>query len=235
MNPAQATKLLESIAPEELVPYRDYFHTIAPRDPTDILRRALFAFASVHTGWRANVDMYALLWDLGWLESREDLRDRIVESRAGLTEGRTRSIWEFSRLYQADPGWYLKGADELWAQYRDRVQARTLGLGHAKASFFVELVYPNDAEVVCCDTHMLQNFGLKGDSAPGQKMYNYVESHWVGECKRLGLAPTAARWHAWDRKQGHADSRYWSYCLEGGRPSAVCPRQLELFTYKETA
>lgn len=235
MQPQKATELLESIDPQELLPYRAYFDTITPRDSVEIFRRFLFAFASVHTGWRANVDLYSLLWDMSWINDKKLLCDRIVESRAGLTEGRTKNIWEFSEKYHADPTWYLKRQDEMWVQYRDRIQVRTPGLGHAKSSFAVELIYPNDSECVCGDTHQLASYGLKGNSSPSQKIYSYVEMHWVSECKRLGIAPVAARWYLWDRKQGHTDSRYWSRCLEGEKPGLVLPRQLELFSWAQTS
>lgn len=234
MNPAKATLLLESIDPEELKPYHEYFKAITPTTNEEKFRRGLFVFASVHTGWAANVNLYALLWDLDWLEDQERLRELIEESRAGLTNGRTKSIWQFSERFKLDPEWYEKKDNELWTQYRDRIQLRTLGLGHAKSSFLCELLYPNESEAICGDTHMLQNYDLKGNSVPSQKIYGYVEAHWVAECKRLGLAPVAARWYLWDRKQGHKDSRYWSYCLEGNKPGLVLPRQLELFTWKET-
>lgn len=234
MNPAKATAALESIDPKDLEPYREYFETITPKDETEVFRRALFAFCSVHTTWRYNVDMYAGLWSLAWTRNKSALRDVIFESRAGLTDGRTRSIWEFNENYWKDPKWYLKKDEELWPEYRDRVEARTLGLGHAKSSFFIEMVYPNESECVCGDTHQLQLYGLKGNSSPKRREYDYLERHWVEECKRLGLAAVAARWYLWDRKQGQTDSRYWSYAIEGGKPSVVTPRQLELFTWKET-
>ena len=234
MNPAKATAELESIDPAALEPYREYFASITPTDETEIFRRFLFAFASVHTGWTANVNLYSLLWPLGWTGDKERLRELVLESRAGLVNGRTDSIWEFNEKYWAEPEWYRKRDDELWAQFRDRIRARTRGLGHAKSSFAVELTYPNDSGVACIDTHLLQSYGLKGNSSPGERTYGYIEAHWAAECRRLGLAPVAARWYLWDRKQGKSDSRYWSYCLEGGKPDLVCPRQLELFTWKET-
>lgn len=227
--------MLESIKPKSLIPYKEYFDKITPKNETDIFRRALFAFASVHTGWKFNVNLYSLLWELAnWKDDKSRLYSLIDESRAGLTEGRTKSIWEFKENYWADPEWYQKKDDEMWVQYRDRIQGRTLGLGHAKSSFFVEMCYPNEAEVICCDTHVLQMYGLKGNSSPTQKTYSYIELHWVSECKRLGIQPVAARWCLWDLKQGHpGSSRYWSYCLEGEKPGLVLPRQLELFTWKE--
>ena len=234
MNPAKATAALESIDPADRVPYREYFETIRPKDETEIFRRFLFCFASVRVSWEANVNLYSLLWDLSWLEDKPKLRELVLESRAGLVNGRTDCIWGFHQRYAGNPEWYLKRDDELWAQYRDRIRGVTPGLGWAKSSFAVELLYPNEAEVVCADTHFLAHFDVKGNSSPSQRTYEYCESHWLMECQRLGLPPVAARWYRFDRVRGETNSRYWSYCIEGGKPDFVLPRQLELFTLAET-
>ncbi len=235
MNYANATKQLESLDRGALFSYHDYFNTIRPKDETEIFRRGLFAFASVHTTWRKNVDLYALLWDLEWMDSQEELRRRIEESRAGLTNNRTKFIWSFSKDYWKNPSFYLKTSDETWPEYRDRIESATLGLGHAKTSFFLEMVYFQDAKVVCGDTHQLQLYGLKGNASPGRKMMDYVERHWVEECTRLDLPPVTARWYFWDRKQNRKDSRYWSYVLEGEKPELTLPRQLSFMFYQEAA
>lgn len=214
-NPTGAIRALNSLSPAALAPYRTYFETITPGNPTEIFRRGLFAFASVHTSWQYNLALYVRLWDLDWLDDEAELRRRIQASRAGLTDGRTRSIWLFRQQYWANPGFYLRKPNEPWPAYRDRLKEVTLGLGHAKTSFFLELVFPNEAEIVCGDTHQLQLYGLRGNSSPTPAIYDFVESHWVLECRKLGLAPVASRWALWDLKQGHTDSRYWSHVLEG--------------------
>ena len=233
MNTAIATRALESINKDRLQEYHAYFDTIKPCDDTEIFRRGLFAFASVHTTWRKNVDLYALLWDMGWIFDQNELHRRILESRAGLTNNRTKFIWEFQKRYWAEPSFYLKQEDETWPEYRDRIEKHTLGLGHAKTSFFCELVYFEKAGVVCGDTHQLQLYGLKGNQSPGRRNMDYVERHWVEECARLGLPPVTARWYLWDKKQRKNDSRYWSYVLEGGQPELTLPRQLDLFNMSE--
>jgi hypothetical protein len=233
MNPNTATKALESINPSDLVEYHRYFDTIRPADDVEIFRRGLFAFASVHTTYRKNVDLFALLWDLEWVNSKTELRARIEESRAGLSNNRTKYIWQFAASYWKDPTQYLRFENETWPEYRDRVESMTLGLGHAKTSFYAELIYFHDARVVCGDTHQLQLYGLKGNSSPGRKTMDYVERHWVEECSRLNIPPVSARWYLWDRKQGKKNSSYWSYVLEGGKPETMLPRQLEFPMMKE--
>ena len=228
MNYDKATAALESLTPEQMAEYTEYFSGIKPLTDEEFFRRGLFAHASVHTTWRMNVRLYSLLWDLEWTKHRRMLREIILESGSGLVNNRGRWLWTFAENYWKDPAYYRRAPGELWCQYRDRLQGAVLGLGHSKTSFFVELCYFEEAEVVCGDTHQLQLYGLKGNSGPGDKMMNYMERHWVQECARLGLPPVNARWALWDRKQGRTDSRYWSHVLESNRPTAM-PRQLKLF------
>ena len=229
MTPDKATKALETLSPELMADYTRYFATIKPKTDEEIFRRGLFALASVHTTWKYNVRLYTLLKDLDWIGSRRWLRALVEESQAGLVNNRTRFIWEFAQSYWKSPKDYLKQENEAWLEYRDRIQGRSLGLGVAKSSFFIELVYFEEAKTICLDTHMLANFGLKGSNAPGVRLMSYMETHWLCECARLGLPPVNARWALWDIKQGHpGDSRYWSYVLEPANAIPVS-RQLKLF------
>ena len=233
-NPEYATRALESLAPEALVSYREYFTTITPSTPEEIFRRGLFAFASVHTSWQYNLALYVKLWDLSWLNNVEALRTRIVASRAGLFEGRTRAIWKFRQKFWNDPGFYRRKESETWSEFRDRLQEDTLGLGHAKTSFFIELCSPNEAAVLCADVHILRLYSWKNSSVPRHREYTKIEAHWLGECARLGVSPVAARWYLWDTIQGSpGSSRYWSYVLENtGSPPTMAPsRQAQLHLF----
>ena len=229
MTPDKATKALETLSPELMAEYTAYFATIKPKTDEEIFKRGIFSHCSVHTSWKYNVRMYAMLKDLDWLGSRRWLRNLIEESQAGLVNNRTRYIWEFAANFWKNPDAYRRQENELWTAYRDRLQGLTLGLGHAKTSFFIELVHFEASGVSCFDTHMLQLYGLKGNQSPGLKTMNNMESHWLCECARLGLPPCNARWALWDIKQGRpGNSRYWSYILEEANAIPV-PRQLKLF------
>lgn len=233
MDTTAATRALDSIDVRGLSKYHEYFDSIRPSDDVETFRRGLFAFASVHTTWRKNVDLYSALWDLEWVQSKTELKARIEESKAGLSNNRTNFIWEFSEKYWKDPKFYLRLDGEPWPCYRDRIEKETKGLGHAKTSFFLELTHFQDARVVCGDTHQLQLYGLKGNASPGRKIMDYIERHWVEECIRKNISPVTARWYLWDRKQRKNDSRYWSYVLEGGQPDPTFPKQLEFQIMKE--
>lgn len=231
MVTTQVEVALGSLDPRATVSkYCPYFDSIRPRDNYDWFRRGLFAFSSVHTSWRKNVDLYRELWDLAWLTSRKDLHARIVRSGAGLSNNRTEYIWKFAEEFWKNPDFYRKTSEESWTVFRDRLQKATLGLGHAKTSFFIEMCYFQEAGVICIDTHILQAYGLTGNKSHGTKKMNEIESHWLSVCDSRGIPAVVGRWAYWDRKQNQSDSRYWSYALEG-QPAKFTgsPVQMELW------
>lgn len=210
--------------------YEAYFDTIRPKTKEDIFRRGLFAFASVHTGWYANVKLYAKLWDLEWMHDQEMLRARIIESRAGLVNTRLKAISEYTAAYWQFPGLLDRKPHEPWHVYRDRIMGFLYGLGPAKAAFLIELVHMQDSDIVCMDTHMLQLYGVKTSEVGLVRPVDLArfETHWDITCHSLGVKPVVARWLYWDKKQRKEDSRYWSHVLEG-KP-AFMVEQMELFT-----
>jgi len=107
---------------------------------------------------------------------------------------------------------YKKAEDESWTDFRDRLVGQVLGLGMAKVSFSLEMIYPSIAEVTCLDTHLFQVFGL--DQSKDAKQYHAMEKHWIEMCKMWNVSSYVARCIWWHRNQGYTDSRNWSFVLE---------------------
>lgn len=216
--------------------YQHYFKTIKPLTKEDVLRRGLFALASVHTTYQSNVNLYAALWDLKWIGDPELLRNRIVQSRAGLTNNRTKFIMDFAALFLQFPSLFEHKASEPWYATRDRIESNVKGLGMSKSAFMLELVYLEDCRSVCMDVHMLRLFGV--DTADVAKVTKSdmvrMETYWDMLSRELGVSPTLLRWLYWDSAvQRKSDSRYWSHVLEG-EPKINDP-QLRLFDEGEKA
>lgn len=196
--------------------YRNYFKHIEATTLEDQFRRWLFAYASVHTTWRMNCKIYDTLRDLSWLGNPELLRSKLIAVGAGMHNNRTKYLMDFSSFYWQHPGWFSKSKYENWKQYRARIQDAALGLGFAKSAFTVEMLYLNDAEVICTDTHMLQLYGCKPSAGVSHKVLTTIEDHWVDNCKQRNLPPAISRWIYWDTKQGHRNCRYWASVFETG-------------------
>jgi thermostable 8-oxoguanine DNA glycosylase len=170
---------------------------------------------SVHTSWERNVIGYNNIKDWwNWMNRWEVLQDKLIESRIGLHNNRLKFISNFTTKFWSNPSYYEIGKGESWEGFRNRIEKNIKGLGMAKSSFAVEMIYPDEAEVVCLDTHLFQAYGL--NQTKHARQYGTLENHWVKNSARKNLPPYIARCIYWDRKQEKQDSRYWSHALEEG-------------------
>jgi hypothetical protein len=213
----KVTKLIDELDKSRVEPYEVYFEKLRPKNLKDKFRRGLFALASVHTTWALNCVLYEQLWDLKWKNDLDLLRERIIDSRAGLVNNRVKSIAAYAANFWQFPGSFDRANGESWYKYRDRIQNMTLGLGPAKSAFFLELNHFHDNRVPCMDTHMFQAYGVApkdvGTVKPADRAR--MEAHWDMTCEKKDINPVTARWIMWDQKQGKTDSRYWAHVLEG--------------------
>jgi thermostable 8-oxoguanine DNA glycosylase len=212
-NPAKVESFFNSLDSTEIKTYTDYWKSVEPKGTSEVFKRWLFAFMSVHTSWKSNISGYLAIrnwWE--WLNNDQELENRIIASGAGLHKNRTRFISTFAKDYWANTEAFQKSEDETWVAYRDRLVKRVLGLGMAKVSFSLEMMFPAEADVTCLDTHLFQVYGL--DQTKDGKQYHAIERHWIEMCKMWNVSPYVARCIWWDRNQGYTDSRYWSFVLE---------------------
>ena len=213
MQTEEAEAFFASITDQERRLQAAYWSALKPLNDTERFQRALFAYTSVHTSWKSNITAYSLIKDWWvWMNKWDVLEDKIKESGAGLFRNRVRFIKDFSEKYWTNPTFYSKSETETWVDYRNRIEDTILGLGMAKSSFFIEMVYPTEAEITCLDTHLFQLYGL--DQTKNRNQYEEIERHWVRMCFEYKVPCYVARCIYWDRKQGYTDSRYWSYVLE---------------------
>lgn len=196
--------------------YSNYWSGVAAQDDNEYFRRWLFAFCSVHTTWKSNVNAYNAIKDFKvWMTDKEELRRLLICSRAGMHNNRTKYIWAFKEDFWADPTVYYRGLHEPWSNARNRLEQRVAGLGLAKTTFALEMAFPLEVKLTCLDVHMLRLYGVeRRNGRQTQQQYEQIETDWVGRSEALGVSPYVARCAYWDKKQGYKDSRYWSHCLE---------------------
>jgi len=209
---SMANDLFNSFDSEEVEGYKSYWQSIAPKNDTEEFQRWLFAFMSVHTTWERNVIGYEAIKDWTvWFNDDKKLMEIIKGAAVGLHNNRVRFISEFARKFWANPSAY-KHQGGSWQDFRNKLVKNILGLGIAKVSFGLEMIYPNEAKVTCMDTHLFQAFGL--DQSKDARRYIEIENYWLGMCAMWNVPSTIARAILWDRKQDKTDSRYWTYVLE---------------------
>ncbi len=207
-------KFFSLIRDKEISDYTNYWTQLQPRFIDEAFKRYVFAFLSVHTTWENNCKAYNILKDFNkWKDDEALLHKKLVQSRVGMHNNRTKYLNKFIKDFWSDQAKFVvKEDDESWTEWRDRLVKSILGLGKAKVSFALEMMYPVEAQVACMDTHLFQVYGL--DQSKDSKHYNTIEADWVDRSNKRGLAPYMARCLYWDKNQNRKNSRYWSKVLE---------------------
>lgn len=217
MNKTNVENFFATVNNTDVTRYTNYWESIKPVSYDDFFRRYLFAFTSVHTTWESNVRGYNAIKDLGWVDSKADLLNRLIDARCGMHNNRTEYIWNFRTQFYSNPEKYCAvGTD--WQSYRNELVNEINGLGIAKVSFALEMCFPNEAQITCIDTHIIQFYELlhnKGFKSKKEvEIYQTAENHWLDCSKAIKAAPSISRSIYWDKKQNKTDCRYWSYVLE---------------------
>lgn len=219
INYDEARRFFRTIDPETAKRYTDYWESVRPTGDMEIFQRYLFAFCSVHTTFKGNVNGYQAIKNYNdWANNPEVLLRNLKESGAGLHNNRAKFIKEFADVYWADPKSFCFTSKKRHVARRDEITSKIKGLGVAKVSFALEMIHPNQARVVCGDVHQLRLYGIEGleynSSAKGRAIYRKMENHWVVNSHKAGVSPYVARCIFWDQLQNKPNPRYWSYVLE---------------------
>lgn len=214
-----------SIKDKEIKLYNDYWGELKPQSINAMFRRYLFSFMSIRATWKKNCAGYNSIkkfnkWRLEkadqlflWDYNHDELLALIKKSQVGIQNNRTKFIGDFSDAFWSNIKTYTcKDEQESWGTWRDKLCNKIKGLGKAKTSFAIEMMFPLEAQVVCMDTHMFKAYNL--DQHKDFKLYNIIENDWLNRCERRGVAPYIARSIYWDRNQNRRNSRYWSKVLE---------------------
>jgi len=225
LNTFKVEQHFAQIKDKDIESYNDYWGELKPQSNNAAFRRYLFAFMSVHTSWKNNCKGYNAIkqftkWTLEkgeqlelWNYNSDDLFKRIRDTRVGMQNNRTNYIGLFSDTFWDSPSDYLaRNSNESWIEWRDRLAKKILGLGKAKTSFAIEMLFPLEAQVVCMDTHLFQVYGL--NQTKDAKLYDAIEADWLDRSEQRGLSPYMARCLYWDKNQKRKNSRYWSKVLE---------------------
>lgn len=203
-----------SITPEEIQTEQKVWEDLQADDLDKVFKRWLFAFMSIHTTWESNVKGYLAVKDwTEWFNRPEALKERIVDSRVGLHNNRTKFISAFATKFWSDPSFFKLKKGEKWVDLRDRLTASLLGIGRAKTSFALEMTDTFDAEVFCGDVHLLRFYGYKQEKV-SNSLYRECERHWVEWSKMYNLAPAVSRAIYWNRNQGQENSMYWFHVFQ---------------------
>ncbi len=107
MNIEPVESFFDSIRPEETTFQFNYWDGLKPINDTEKFQRWLFAFMSVHTSWERNIIGYNNIkhwWN--WINRWDHLENKLIESRVGMQNNRTRYIKEFTIKFWSNPSYY---------------------------------------------------------------------------------------------------------------------------------
>ena len=205
-------RFFASITEQEIADHKKVWERLRCKDCVDRFQRWLFAFCSVHTTYQNNMMGYHMLrnW-YEWINRPDALKERIITSRMGMHNVRTKYLSWFAVDYFSRPDFFTKHEGETWVQCRNRIAEQILGLGKAKVSFALEMIYTEEAEVFCADTHLFQAYGK--DQGKDLKDYEKIEQHWIQMSKIWNVPSPIARAILWNRKKGEPNCWYWAKVL----------------------
>jgi len=168
---------------------------------------------SIRSSWQSNRSAYQQLSSAGW-RSNNELADRLIATRIGLTTMRTNAIWRLTELLGSTPAFFESPDVASWGDWRKTLLSRLIGIGRAKVSFALEMCFPAACRVICIDTHIQQLYGLAAGGSLNERTYDQLESHWLRTCATMGYPPAIVRHILWDARQGQVNTRYWSDVFE---------------------
>ena len=215
MNTTLVETKLKNFNEQQIKNYTEYWKSITPpTDPGEIFKRWTYAICSVRMPVDGSTSIYTRL-----VRSFDDWKDdlpRLIETIKGAGRGmynvKGEIIYNFTYKYILNPGDFLKKNDETWPACRDRIAAEIHGLGDAKTSFGLEMIYPAECQVVCNDCHQYKFYSTKNK---GPNHYRKLENHFLKKSKEIGVPPAIARQILFDEALGYDDSKYWGFVFEG--------------------
>lgn len=210
----KVSRWLANLEPETVKSYTRYWNAITPQTDEERFWFWIFAHLTVQQGWAASVKAFQSVKLLGNHYTEEKVFKALKASRTGLYVKKTPELVTFRNLYKAAPSIFMKSDEHSLASHRD-MMVKILngsGIGQAKVSLALSMLYPNQTEIICIDRHIQRWYGASGDL--GGPLYYEIEEHFVNACIKLGIPPGMVREIYWDSIQGFGNTRYWSHVLE---------------------
>jgi thermostable 8-oxoguanine DNA glycosylase len=209
--------------------YFRFAEKIAPASPPTLLavyERYLFALLSRHCALTRTVRAFQLLRGCYQTDAAR-LAESLRTGRIGFHNTWPMQIAAFSRAYRDDPLRFGPASGETFSAARDRIARAVIGLGPAKTSFALGLIYPFDATVCCIDTHIGRMLAPLMGCYPVAVPRRYTEAEALLQEVALaaGLPLVLAHWILWDhQRHGVRDCTRLALCPLAPAPGSESVR-----------
>jgi len=202
-----------SITEDEIIDTSLVWQKLKCTNDMEQFQRWLFAFCSVHTSYESNMRGYLAIKDFTeWFNRDDVLKQKLIESGVGMYNNRTKFISQFATKFWQNPNLFKFKKDQSWSDFRNGLVKEILGLGMAKVSFALEMIYTFEAQVMCADTHLFQAYGYKQELHSNK--YDEIEKHWIEFSAMYNVSPAISRAIYWNRKKDEKDCYYWAKVLD---------------------
>ena len=220
---------LAGVVREHAAAYFRFGAGIAPASPFPPFagyERYLFALLSRHCELTRTVRAFQFLRGR-YQSDAAQLEEVLRIGRIGYYNTWPAQIAAFSQAYQDDPRHFLPAFGEPFSDARDRIARGVNGLGPAKTSFALGLIYPFEATICCIDTHIARLLAPLMGCSPGAVSRRYAEAEaLLGEvASAAGLPLVLAHWILWDhQRHGVGDCTQASACPLASPPGSESVR-----------
>ena len=139
-------RFFESITEDEIIDTSLVWEKLKCTNDMEVFQRWLFAFCSVHTSYESNMRGYLAIKDFTeWFNRDDVLKQKLIESGVGMYNNRTKFISQFATKFWQNPNLFKFKKDQKWSEFRNGLVKEILGLGMAKVSFALEMIYTFEA------------------------------------------------------------------------------------------
>lgn len=206
-------RFFESITEDEIIDTSLVWEKLKCTNDMEQFQRWLFAFCSVHTSYESNMRGYLAIKDFTeWFNRDDVLKQKLIDSGVGMYNNRTKFISQFATKFWQNPNLFKFKKDQSWSDFRNGLVKEILGLGMAKVSFALEMIYTFEAQVMCADTHLFQAYGYKQELHSNK--YDEIEQHWIDMSNMYNVSPAISRAIYWNRKKNQTNCWYWASTLD---------------------
>lgn len=214
---------IDSYARKHAGTYRGFAAYITPADysPEETFRRVAFSILSVQTPFDKGCAAFEKIAGMSW-EDREDYAKvkSTLKRSGGIMYYATKATGILIAAGQCrkDHKIYLRGPEESWHAYRQRLARKIYGIGKAKGTFLACLLYPNSADLACLDTWILRRFGFPPEKNGRLTWEEYLDAEKAirKHARRWEVSTFVAQWIIWDCDRGSVESHSILGRMPGG-------------------
>jgi thermostable 8-oxoguanine DNA glycosylase len=206
------TQFYHHLTAKDVKRYVEDWKSLTPTTDPQRANRWKFAYCTIHTPWERSCEQFEKIKGHYGHTELTTLRRALSSTSGGMYDLKSKAIHHFQLAWKNDTP--LFEPTNNWQDFRDKLVTELPGIGYAKTSFALEMIYPNEAKCLCLDRHMLKACGWTDvNSTVSKDQYRYYEDYWLDISREYKVPPVISRNIYWDQIQQQPNSFYWANSL----------------------